>query len=110
MSTPAPPRRSAFFFHGRLDPPELANFNLQNIFLHDRNAVLEVLGHGIAIWWPHRPPQNFDDLRDAALRRRDRPPSPEPVRAGRAAASPAATSKRSKPPASSTMPGKRSTS
>jgi hypothetical protein len=56
-------RRSAFFFHGRLDPPELANFNLQNIFLRDRRGgVFEIIGPGIAIWWPSRPRREIDDL------------------------------------------------
>lgn len=47
-------------------PAELANFNIQNVFLRDRKARLEVLGHGIAIWWPSRPRREFFDLADAA--------------------------------------------
>jgi hypothetical protein len=59
-------RRSSFFFTGGLEPGELANFNVQNVFLRDRGAVLEVLGRSIAIWWPARPRREFDDLADAA--------------------------------------------
>ncbi len=58
--------RSAFFFLGRLDPPELANFQLQNVPLGDRGAVLEILGHAISIWWPSRLRREFGDLLDAA--------------------------------------------
>jgi hypothetical protein len=47
-------------------PAELANFNIQNVFLRDRKARLEIVGHGIAIWWPSRPRREFDDLADAA--------------------------------------------
>jgi hypothetical protein len=38
-------RRSSFFFTGRLEPGELANFNIQNLQLRDQKAILEVLGH-----------------------------------------------------------------
>jgi hypothetical protein len=57
-------RCSAFFFVGGFEPAELANFNLQNIFLPG-GGVLEVLGDGVAIWWSSRPRQLFDELRDA---------------------------------------------
>src|SRR5579885_2098457 len=59
-------RRSSFFFTGRLDPGELANFNVQNLRIRDRGAVLEVLGQAIAIWWPARPRREFIDLADSA--------------------------------------------
>jgi hypothetical protein len=60
-------RRSAFFFTGRLMPAELANFNVQNVFVRDRiGGRLEVLANGIAIWWPSRPRAEFADLADAA--------------------------------------------
>lgn len=60
-------KRSAFFFTGRLDPADLANFNVQNEFLRDRRGgVLELLRNGIAVWWPSRPSTSFDDLRDSA--------------------------------------------
>jgi hypothetical protein len=59
--------RSAFFFIGRLMPAELANFNVQNVFVRDRrNGQLELLGNGIAIWWPTRPRREFVDLADSA--------------------------------------------
>jgi hypothetical protein len=61
-----PIRRSSFFFTGRLEPAELANFNIQNLPLRDRKAILEVLGQGIAVWWPARPQSEFVDLADAA--------------------------------------------
>ena len=67
MAGPDPPnRRSAFFFLGRLDPQELANFNVQNVLVRDRGAVVEVIGHAIAIWWPSRPRKESSDLSDAA--------------------------------------------
>ena len=48
-------------------PAELANFNVQNVFVRDRrDGQLEVLGNGIAIWWPSRPRREFVDLADAA--------------------------------------------
>jgi|SRR5579862_1235533 len=60
-------QRSAFFFSGRLDPPELANFQLQNVFLRDRRgAGFEMIGPGIAIWWPSRPSSDVGDLGDFA--------------------------------------------
>jgi len=50
-------------------PAELANFNVQNVLLRDRKgARLEILSHCIAIWWPSRPRNEFDDLADAARR------------------------------------------
>jgi hypothetical protein len=59
-------RHSSFFFTGRLDPGKLANFNIQNLSLRDRKAVLELLGPAIAIWWPARPHRELPDLADAA--------------------------------------------
>jgi hypothetical protein len=59
--------RSSFFFTGRLEPGELANFNVQNQPLRDRRgAIFEALGQGMAIWWPSRPRADFVDLADAA--------------------------------------------
>ena len=66
MSATSTAEHSAFFFSGRLMPAELANFNISNLFLSDRDARLELLGHGIAIWWPTQPSEEFDDLMDAA--------------------------------------------
>lgn len=61
------PRRSAFFFTGRLMPAELANFNVQNLFVRDRlDGRIELLGNGIAIWWPSRPRTEFVDRADSA--------------------------------------------
>jgi hypothetical protein len=57
---------SAFFFLGRLAPDELANFNIQNHFLPDHGAVLEVFGHAIAIWWPKAERAASEDLLDRA--------------------------------------------
>lgn len=57
--------RSAFFFMGAFEPAEIANFNLQNIFLPGDDGVLEVLGHGIGVWWGSRFARDFNDLRDA---------------------------------------------
>lgn len=60
-------RRSSFFFIGRFEPGELANFNVQNEPLRDRRgAIFEALGQGVAIWWPSRPCVDFVDLADAA--------------------------------------------
>jgi hypothetical protein len=62
---------SAFFFIGDLTPQELANFNVQNVPLDEGGPAasgpyLEVFGHTIAVWWPSRPRDLFDDLRDRA--------------------------------------------
>jgi hypothetical protein len=60
-------RRSAFFFYGHLHPAELANFNVQNVFLRDhKSGCAEVMGNGMAVWWPSRPTATVDDLTDAA--------------------------------------------
>ena len=53
MSTPTP-RSSAFFFVGRLTPPELANFNVQNLEIAG-NGVVEILGPHISVWWRNEP-------------------------------------------------------
>lgn len=55
--------RSAFFFLGSLEPAELANFNVQNVFLPD-GSVLELMGHGAGLWWGARLAREFDDVRD----------------------------------------------
>jgi hypothetical protein len=57
----APERSSAFFFVGRFEPAELANFNVQNIEL-EGDGVLEVLGRGVGVWWRSRPRSSFDEL------------------------------------------------
>ncbi len=60
--------RSAFFFLGRLEPSELANFNVQNVLLRDRRGgVVELLGHGIAVWWPSQARSAFSELLDSAM-------------------------------------------
>lgn len=59
-------RRSSFFFTGRLEPGELANFNLQNVPLRAKGAILEIIGPAMAIWWGARPKREFNDLADAA--------------------------------------------
>lgn len=60
-------RCSSFFFIGRLEPAELANFNVQNVFLRDRRkGVVEVFGHSIGVWWPSRPRVDFGDHLDSA--------------------------------------------
>jgi hypothetical protein len=59
--------RSAFFFHGHLQPAELANFNVQNVPLRDRKGGrVELMSNGIAVWWPSRPRAEFLDLAGAA--------------------------------------------
>ena len=60
------PRTSAFFFLGELSPTELANFNIQNHFLPDQSAVLEIYGHAIAVWWPTAERAAVTDLLDRA--------------------------------------------
>lgn len=48
-------------------PAELANFNVQNVLVPDRlGGRLELIGNGIAIWWPSRPRVDFVDRADAA--------------------------------------------
>jgi hypothetical protein len=60
-----PDHDAAFFFLGSFQPAEIANFNLQNVFLPgEKDAVLEVLGHGASIWWKRRRRRDFDLLRD----------------------------------------------
>jgi hypothetical protein len=66
VEAPTPPETSAFFFLGQLAPDELANFNVQNHFLPDQGAVLEVYGHAIAVWWPSADRAVADDLLDRA--------------------------------------------
>jgi hypothetical protein len=62
-------RRSSFFFIGRLEPAELANFNVQNVFLRDRRGgVVELHGHGVAVWWPSQVREEFPNLLDTANR------------------------------------------
>lgn len=62
-------RCSSFFFIGRFEPAELANFNVQNVFLRDRRGgVVEVFGGSIAVWWPSRIQEEFKDHRDSAGR------------------------------------------
>jgi hypothetical protein len=59
--------RSAFFFHGHLQPAELANFNVENVALRDRKGGrVELMSNGIAVWWPSRPRAEFLDLAGAA--------------------------------------------
>jgi hypothetical protein len=60
-------QRSSFFFVGHLEPPELANFNVQNVFLRDRRGgVVEVFGHSIAVWWPSLKRAEFRERREDA--------------------------------------------
>jgi hypothetical protein len=78
-------RRSSFFFIGRLEPAELANFNVQNVFLRDRRGgVLELLGHGIAVWWPSQSREDFPNLLDTANRWFGRIASAYYLKSGRA--------------------------
>lgn len=60
------PETYAIFFLGRLSPDELANFNIQNHFLPDQGAVLEVFGYAIAIWWPNAEHAASGELLDRA--------------------------------------------
>jgi hypothetical protein len=60
-----PDHPASFFFLGALQPAEQANFNLQNIVLPGEDAVLEVFGHGVAVWWRQRVRSDFEDVRDA---------------------------------------------
>jgi hypothetical protein len=61
-----PDHPAAFFFVGGFEPAELAHFNVQNEFLeeHDDDGVLEVLGHGVGVWWKRHRRRDFLDLRD----------------------------------------------
>src|SRR5712691_106001 len=56
-------RRSAFLFFGSFVPAERANFNVQNVFLHD-GGVVEMLGVRWGLWWGSQQRNDFDRLKD----------------------------------------------
>jgi hypothetical protein len=80
--------RSAFFFFGSFTPPELANFNVQNIFLGD-GGVIEMMGPGSGISSLMSQPRRLLTQKCPSVLSRPRKPShltskAQPPRAGMA--------------------------